>query len=60
MFETIAAPEESRRRSYQTQKFPRLSQHEIADRAETLTSISGLPSPTIKKVRGTANTFLLS
>jgi hypothetical protein len=54
------APEEYRRRSYQTQKFPGLTQHEIADRAEALASISGVSSPSIKKVRGTANTFLLS
>ena len=60
MFERIAAPEESRRRSYQTQKFPGLTQHEISNRAETLSSISGFSSPSIKKVRGTANTFLLS
>lgn len=53
------APREHRRRSYQTQKFPGLTQYEISNRAEALVSISGFSSPSIKEVRGTANTFLL-
>jgi plasmid stability protein len=63
MFERVVAPvapEEYRRRSKQTQKFPGLTHHEIANRAEALASISEFSSPSIKKVRGTANTFLLS